>query len=71
MHDPVPHWKPPERMTPQERHDEIVAILSTGLRRMFAEQSSTLSTDCGDSLLDFANGRSGVRRHRIRQRTGG
>ena len=71
MHDDVPDWTPPERMTAQERRDEIVDILCTGLRRMFGQQSSHLSAPEGDSLVDMLARQSVLRRPRIRQRTGG
>lgn len=71
MHDAVSHWRLPERMTPQERRDELAAILCAGLRRMFDQQSSSLSAPEGDSFVDFAGRRSVARRPRIRQRTGG
>ena len=71
MHDDVPDWTPPERMTAQERRDEIVDILCTGLRRMSGQQSSHLSANEGDSFVDIRARQSVLRRPRIRQRTGG
>jgi len=71
MNNDVADWTPPERMTPQERRDEITAILCAGLRRMFGQQSSHLSAPEGDSFVDMRARRSVLRRPRIRQRTGG
>jgi hypothetical protein len=71
MHDAVPNWTPPERMTQEERRDELAAILCAGLTRMFGQQSSTLFAAGEDSFVDIRARRSVVRRPRIRQRTGG
>ena len=62
---------PPENMTAQQRRHELIGILSVGLMRLFTQQSSSLSAPCEDSFLDFDAKRSGVRRHRLRERTGG
>jgi hypothetical protein len=67
----TPHWTPPERMTPSERLDELVQILSAGLRRIKPEQSSTLSAQTGDSFVDFSPLKSGIHRRRLRNRVGG
>jgi len=71
MNDTVADWTPPERMSPQERRDELAAILCVGLRRMFDQQSSHLSANEGDSFVDILVRRSVLRRPRIRERTGG
>ena len=71
VHEAVLDWTPPERMTPQERRDEIAAILCAGLTRMFDQQSSSLSAPEQDSFVDFAGRQSVARRPRSRQRTGG
>jgi hypothetical protein len=68
---PPPNWTPPERMTPPERLDELVQILSAGLRRILPEQSSTLSAAARDSLVDFSPLKSGVHRRKLRNRVGG
>ena len=70
MQEAVSDWTPPERMTPQERRDELAAILCAGLTRMFSQQSSHLSAPEGDSFVDIRARQSVVRRPRIRQRTG-
>ena len=68
---PPPNWTPPERMTAAERLAELAQILSTGLRRILSEQSSTLSNRTQDSLVDFSPLKSGVRRRKLRNRVGG
>ncbi|MCA3559894.1 MAG: hypothetical protein IOC82_02555 [Aestuariivirga sp.] len=67
----APNWTPPERMTPPERLDELVQILSAGLRRILPEQSSTLSAAARDSLVDFSPLKSGAHRRKLRNRVGG
>ena len=49
----------PEHMTPDERLDELAAILGVGLMRLQARQSSHLSAVPGDSYLDLAPTQSG------------
>jgi hypothetical protein len=49
----------PEHMTPDERLDELAAILATGLMRLQARQSSHLSSVPGDSYLDLVLTQSG------------
>ena len=66
-----PNWTPPERMTASERLDELAQILCVGLRRILPEQSSSLSAPDRDSLVDFSPLKSGVRRHKLRNRVGG
>jgi hypothetical protein len=66
-----PTWTPPERMTASERLDELAQILCVGLRRILPEQSSSLSAPAPDSLVDFSPLKSGVRRHKLRNRVGG
>jgi hypothetical protein len=66
-----PNWTPPERMTASERLDELAQILCVGLRRILPEQSSSLSAPAPDSLVDFSPLKSGVRRHKLRNRVGG
>jgi hypothetical protein len=58
-------------MTAAERLDELAQILSAGLRRILPEQSSSLSAQTRDSLVDFSPLKSGVRRHKLRNRVGG
>ena len=41
----------PDHMTASERLDEVADILATGLRRLRARKSSSLSGDCGESPL--------------------
>ena len=41
----------PDRMTASERLDEVASILATGLRRLIARKSSSLSGDRGESSL--------------------
>jgi hypothetical protein len=66
-----PNWTPSDRMTAAERLDELAQILSAGLRRILPEQSSSLSAQTRDSLVDFSPLRSGVRRRKLRNRVGG
>ena len=54
-----------------DRLDELALILSAGLRRILPEQSSSLSAQTRDSFVDFSPLRSGVRRHKLRNRVGG
>ncbi|MCX7347294.1 MAG: hypothetical protein NTU78_16450, partial [Alphaproteobacteria bacterium] len=61
----------PNRMTASERRDEVARILAAGLRRMFPEQSSSLSPPGRDSLVDFSPLKSGVVRRKLRNRAGG
>ena len=68
---PPPTWTPPDRMTPSERLNELVQILSAGLRRILPGQSSTLSPTAQDSLVDFSPLKSGVYRRKLRNRVGG
>jgi hypothetical protein len=64
-----PNWTPPNRMTTSDRLDELAQILSAGLRRILPEQSSSLSAQTRDSLVDFSPRKSGGRRaKRIRIR---
>ena len=49
----------PEHMTPDERLDELAAILGFGLIRLQARQSSHLSAVPGDSYLDLMPTQSG------------
>jgi hypothetical protein len=48
-----------ERMTPDERIAEIAEILAAGLMRLKSRQSTPLSPDGGESLLDCAGYQSG------------
>jgi hypothetical protein len=43
----------PELMTTEERLAEICTILALGLMRLHARKSSELSTDRGESFVDF------------------
>jgi hypothetical protein len=47
-----------------ERLTELAQILASGVRRILAAQSSSLSSPNGDSLLDFSPLKSGVRRRK-------
>jgi hypothetical protein len=49
----------PDHMTGPERLDEIAEILAVGLMRLRARQSSPLSPDRGESLLDCSGHQSG------------
>jgi hypothetical protein len=63
-----PNWTPPHEMTATQRLDEIADILVVGLRRILPEQSSQIAGTSQDSLVDFSPLKSGVRRHRLRNR---
>ena len=60
----------PERMSAQARLAEIGRILAAGVIRLNAAQSSGLTTESGDSFVDFSPRKSGGRRAK-RIRTGG
>ena len=49
----------PSHMTAPERLAEIAEILAAGLMRLRARQSSHLSPDYGESLLDCPGNQSG------------
>ena len=66
-----PNWTLPARMTAAERLDELAQILGAGLHRILPEQSSSLSAETQDSLVDFSPLKSGVRRRKLRNRVGG
>jgi len=65
------NWKSPERMTSSERLDELAHILASGLIRMFAKQSSALSAQESQRVVDFSAPKSGVRSRKLRNRVGG
>jgi hypothetical protein len=46
-----PNPLPPERMTAEERLDEVAAILAAGLMRLSGPKSSRLSAGSGESSL--------------------
>ena len=48
----------PDHMTVDERLDEVADILAIGLIRLRARKSRQLSSDRGDSCLDFPAPRS-------------
>ncbi len=58
----------PARMSPAERLAELGRILATGLIRMKARQSSSLSADRGESSVDLFPPQSG---HATRNSDGG
>ena len=49
----MPNALDPERMTADERLDEVVDILVTGLLRLRKFESANNSSDFGDFPLDF------------------
>jgi hypothetical protein len=49
----------PDLMTAAERLDEMAEILSAGLTRLRARQSSQISADHGESSVDCAAHQSG------------
>jgi hypothetical protein len=49
----------PDRMTADERLDEVAEILAVGLSRLRSRQSSALAADAGESSLDCAGHQSG------------
>jgi hypothetical protein len=69
----TPHmnWTPPERMTPAERLDEVAHILTAGLIRMFAAQSSSLSAPQSQTVVDLTPAKSGGHRRKPHNRVGG
>ncbi len=48
-----------DQLTATERLDEVAEILAVGLTRLRGRQSSTLSSDLGESLVDCAAHPSG------------
>jgi hypothetical protein len=48
-----------DQMRATDRLDEIAEILTLGLQRLIARQSSELSDDCGESSLHFTPDQSG------------
>lgn len=60
----------PERMSADARLEEIGRILAAAVVRLTAEQSSDLSSENGDSFVDFSPRKSGGRRAK-RIRIGG
>lgn len=53
-----PNPLPPERMTAEERLDEVATILAAGLMRLIGPKSSRLSRTSGESSLDFPTDQS-------------
>ena len=49
----------PDRMTAEERLDEVAEILAAGLSRLIAKQSSRISADRRESSLDCTGQQSG------------
>ena len=49
----------PDRLTAEERLDEVAEILAAGLMRLMSRQSSPLSADLGESSLDCPAHQSG------------
>jgi len=62
------NWTPLDRMTASERLDELARLLSAGLIRMFAAQSSSLSPTEPQTVIDFSPLKSGVHRRKLRNR---
>jgi hypothetical protein len=60
----------PERLSSEARLVEIGRILAAGVMRLNAAQSSGLSSETGDSFVDFSPRKSGGRRAK-RIRIGG
>ena len=58
-------------MRSDERLEEAARLLAAGLGRLLTQQSSTLFAQPPDSLVDFSPLKSGVRRHKLRNRVGG
>jgi hypothetical protein len=52
----------PDRMSAEARLAEIGRILAAGVVRLNATQSSDLSAEGGDSIVDFSPRKSGGRR---------
>jgi hypothetical protein len=61
MHDAIagPNALKPDRMTAEERLDEVAEILAAGLMRLMSRQSSPLSANFGESSLDCPGEQSG------------
>ncbi len=61
----------PTRMTPDDRLTEVGRILAAGLIRMFAAQSSSLSSPQSQTVVDLAPAKSGGHRRKPHNRLGG
>ena len=73
MHDtlPGPNPVPADRLSADERLDEIASILAAGLRRIRPEQSSSLSAAGEDSSFDILALKRRVGRRKPSNRVGG
>ena len=73
MHDARsgPNPVPPDRLSADERLNELAGVLAAGLRRIVPEQSSSLSATGGDSSFDILALKSGRGRRKPRDRVGG
>jgi len=60
----------PDKLSARARFEELGRILAAGVVRLNAAQSSDLSSDRGDSCVDFSPRKSGGRRAK-RIRIGG
>ena len=72
MHDALsgPNPVPPDRMSADERLNELASILAGGLRRIQPQQSSALSAAGGDSSFDILALKSGRGRRKPHTRVG-
>lgn len=69
--NPAPNPLPADRMAADERLAELGVILAGGLRRVLAEQSTSLSAASQDSSFDFLALRRRVGRRKPKTLVGG
>jgi hypothetical protein len=72
MHDTLsgPNPVPADRLSADERLDELASILAAGLRRVLPEQSSSLSAAGEDSSFDILALKRRVGRRKPSNRVG-
>ncbi|NQW08429.1 MAG: hypothetical protein HQ481_00910 [Alphaproteobacteria bacterium] len=73
MHDTLsgPNPVPSDRMSADERLDELALIFAAGLRRILPDQSSSLSAPGEDSSFDILALKRRVGRRKPSNRVGG
>jgi len=57
-----------ENLQSDELRKEVASILCAGLKRILSENSSDLSSNFRDSLVDFSPLKSGIARRKLRSR---
>lgn len=67
----MPNPLHPSQMTNNERHAEIGRILAVGLRRMWTDKSTSLSSETADSFVDIPAPERRCVTRKPRNRSGG